>query len=159
MSERTKRPPHEARDLIKAVAFLQLKLLLDAVRDLALSPLAIVAALVDLVCLKQRSPTLFRAVLRFGEHTDRWIDVWSGWRDAADQPHENVDTLLARIEEAVRDPKTGARRARILRRWAERQMQHARRQAEAELARRRIVGSAAEPPPPPPSHPPRGDMD
>lgn len=49
MSERTERPPHEARDLIKAVAFLQLKLLLDAVRDLALSPLAIAAALVDLV--------------------------------------------------------------------------------------------------------------
>ena len=150
MTDRTERPPHEARDLSKGVAFLQLKLLLDTVRDLALSPLAIAAALVDLMRLKQHPPKLFRAILRFGEHSDQWIDVWSGWRDADAEPRENVDALLARIEEVVRDPKTGARRARILKRWAERQMQHARRQAEAELARRRIAGSGAQPPPPPP---------
>jgi hypothetical protein len=29
---------------------------------------------------------------------------------------------LANLEQAIRDPKTGARRARILKRWAERQV-------------------------------------
>ncbi len=51
-------------------------------------------------------------------------------------PRENVDTLLARVEEVVRDPQTGARRARVLKRWAERQMARARQRATDEVATR-----------------------
>jgi hypothetical protein len=111
----------QRRALAKAVALLQFKLLLDALRDLALAPLALIAAAVDFVLIPRQPPRWFRAVLRIGEHSDRVIDVWSGGRD--DTPaHTNVDTLLAHIEQAVRDPQTGARRARILKRWAERQI-------------------------------------
>jgi hypothetical protein len=118
-----------ATALIKSVAILQLKLLLDAARDLALAPTALAAALLDLVLIKHQEPRFFRSVLRIGEHSDRWIDVWSGGRDA-DEPHrENVDALIARVEEVVRDPEIGARRARVLRRWAERQVLRARQRA------------------------------
>jgi hypothetical protein len=124
-----------ASALIKSVAILQLKLLLDAARDLALAPLAIAAALLDLVRVKHQEPRFFRSVLRIGEHSDRWIDVWSGGRDA-DEPHrENVDALIARVEEVVRDPEVGARRARVLRRWAERQMSRARQRAASASSR------------------------
>lgn len=126
--------PQNAWGLVRAVAVLQLKLLLDALRDLALSPLALVAAAIDLAMLKRQPPRYFRAVLRLGHRSDHWIDVWSGGRDEDAPPHENVDALLAHIEEAVRDPQTGARRARVLKRWAERQVARAGRNAARQLS-------------------------
>lgn len=131
--------------LIKAVALLQLKLLLGAARDLALVPLALAAAVLDLLLLKWREPDFFRDVLRLGEHSDAWIDVWSFGRGAQSPSRENVDALIARVEEVVRDPQTGARRARVLKRWAERQLARARQRAAIQGSadkRRGDTGSA-----------------
>jgi hypothetical protein len=122
--------------LIKAVAILQLKVLLGAARDLAVGPTAIAAALADLVLMKQQKPRFFAMVLRFGELSDRYIDVWSGARDPDEDPRENIDALIARVETVVRDPEVGARQARVLRRWAERQAARAKRRAAAELSAR-----------------------
>jgi hypothetical protein len=119
--------------LIRAVALLQLKLLLGAVRDLALSPVTLAAAALDLVFLKSHEPRFFRGVLRIGEHTENWIDLWSHGRDAQAPPRENFEALLARVEEVVRDPQSGARRARVLKRWAERQIARARQRKAAKL--------------------------
>jgi hypothetical protein len=136
--------------LMKAVGILQLKVLLGAARDLALGPTAIAAAFVDLVLLKQQTPRFFHHVLRFGEKSDRWIDVWSGGRHPEDDPRENVDALIARVEDVVRDPERGARQARVLRRWADRQVKRAKRRAAAEVASRSPLL-----PPSPPPQPPR----
>ena len=130
---------NNAGTLVRAVAMLQLKLLLDTLRDLALSPLALAAALVDLAMLKQQRPRYFRAVLRFGARSDRWIDVWSGGEEEHVPSCESVDALLFRVEEVVRDPQTGARRARVLKRWAERQIARARQRAVSQIS----VGSLA----------------
>lgn len=125
------KPPtrSETDALVRAVALLQVKLLLDALRDIALSPLTLGAAAIDLVRIRRHPPRLFGAVLRLGEKTDHWIDLWSGARGADADRRENVDTLLERVEEIVRDPQVGARRARVLRRWAERQVARARQRA------------------------------
>lgn len=141
----------KAIGLIRAVAILQLKLLLGAGRDLVLSPITLVAALIDLVLIKQREPSLFRSALRLGEHSDRYIDTWSHGSDPDSPQRENVDALLARIEEVVRDPQTGARRARILRRWAERHAARARQRAAIELAARLPGPQKSGRPPQPPS--------
>lgn len=122
--------------LIRSVAVLQLKLLLGAGRDLILSPITLAAACIDLVMLKHRDPSLFRTALKLGEHSDRYIDTWRDASDPEAPPRENVDALLARIEEVVRDPQTGARRARILKRWAERQAARARQRAVSEISSR-----------------------
>ena len=111
MTSSPNEPARPAWPLVRAVGLLQLKLLLDTLRDLALAPLALAAAAADLAMLRQREPTLFRAVLRFGARSDRWIDVWSGG-DTTSPTHENVDSLIARVEDIVRDPQSGARRAR-----------------------------------------------
>jgi hypothetical protein len=140
-----------ATTLFKEVAILQVKVLLGAARDLALGPTAIVAAFIDLVLMKQQEPQFFRSVLRFGEKSDRWIDVWSGGRHPEEDPRENVDALIARVEDVVRDPEMGARQARVLKRWAERQMKRAKRRAVAEVAARRPLS------PPPPPAPPGAD--
>ncbi len=117
-----------AGPLIRAVALLQVKLLIGAGRDLLLSPISLAAAFIDLVRIKRHEPQFFRTTLKVGEHTDDWIDLWSHARDD-DEPRENVDKLLARVEEVVRDPQTGARRARVLKRWAERQIARAKKRA------------------------------
>jgi len=135
-----------ATHLIKAVAILQLKVLLGAARDLAVGPAAIAAALADLVLLKQQKPRFFAMVLKFGEQSDRYIDIWSGARDPEEDPRENVDALIARVETVVRDPEVGARQARVLRRWAERQAARAKRRAATELTTR--LGGPKPPPPP-----------
>ncbi|HEV7491481.1 MAG TPA: hypothetical protein VGO25_11780 [Rhodanobacteraceae bacterium] len=135
-----------ATALIKAVVLLQLKVLLGAVRDLAVGPLALVAALFDLIFLGRQEPRFFRSVLRFGEHSDRWIDVWSAGRDAEDPRRENVDTLIARVEDVVRDPQMGARHARVLKRWAERQVARAKQRAAAQISTKLATSSKRMPP-------------
>ena len=122
--------------LVKAVALFLLKVLLGAARDLALIPLALGAALLDLVLLNRHQPQFFRALLRLGEHSDHWIDLWSGGRDAEAPQRENVDALIARVEEVVRDPQVGARQARVLKRWAERQIARARQRAAGQISTR-----------------------
>lgn len=119
------------RQLIKHVVVLQLKLLLGAARDLALTPVTLVAAAVDFVLAGRQPPRYFAWILRLGERSDHWIDLWSAARDGEMEPRENVDALLARVEQVVRDPGTGARRARVLKRWAERQVARARQRIVA----------------------------
>ena len=129
-------PPRKHWPLIRAVALLQLKLLLNTARDLVLIPIALVAAAIDLIQLKQHEPQYFRKVLRVGEHSDRWIDMWYANHDAQEQPRENVDALLSRVEEVVRDREMGARRARVLKRWAERHMARAKLRAAEQVTTR-----------------------
>ena len=120
----------KAFPLIRAVIVLQLKLLLGAGRDLVLMPIALVAAALDLIRLKQQGePRHFRQVLTIGEQSDRWIDVWYANHDQQAEPRENVDALLVRVEEVVRNRDEGARQARVLKRWAERHIQRAKQRA------------------------------
>ena len=123
--------PHVRRKLIRDVVLLQFKLLLGAARDLALTPITLVAAAIDFVFSARQAPRYFPLVLRLGERSDHWIDLWSAARDADAPPRENVEALLSRVEEVVRDPSTGARRARVLKRWAERQISRARQRTVA----------------------------
>ena len=123
------------KTLIRAVVVLQLKLALSAARDLVLIPLALLAASIDFLRMKSQQPTYFRQVLHLGERSDRYIDVWYH-EDPAQPPRENVDALLSRVEEVVRDREEGARQARVLKRWAERQMQRAKERAAKEVATR-----------------------
>ena len=128
MSDETK---GKALPLIRAVVILQLKLLIGAGRDLVLIPIALAAAVLDLIRVKQRQEQrYFRQVLTIGEKTDRWIDVWYANHDRNAEPRENVDALLVRVEEVVRDREQGVRQARVLKRWAERQIQRAKQGAK-----------------------------
>ena len=113
--------------LIRAVALLTVKLLIGAGRDIVLTPVVLAAAAIDFVLMKKQPPRFFRRLLRFGQWSDEWIDTWSHGREPHEQaPRENVEALLARVEDVVRDPKQGARQARVLKRWAERQVARAR---------------------------------
>ena len=119
------------KSLIRDVLLLQVKLLIGAARDLAVVPVTLAAALLDLILSKTQPPRFFHQVLRLGERSDEWIDVWSAARHESEQ-RGPVDSILASVEEVVRDPKVGAHRARVLKRWAERQMTRARQRVKTE---------------------------
>src|SRR5688572_26301648 len=113
-------PPAPTTLLLRDVLRFQLKLWLEALRDVVMSPITLAAAALDFLLAKQQPPRYFRALLLLGRRSEDWIDLWAMVDSGA--KGENVDAVLARIEQVVRDPRSGARRARVLLRWAERNL-------------------------------------
>ena len=74
-------PPAQGNDdhwkFLRDVLVFQLKMLLDNVRDFALMPVSLVAALIDLIFKGERQGALFYQVLKLGAHSERVIDVYS----------------------------------------------------------------------------------
>ncbi|MGI8890931.1 MAG: hypothetical protein ACR2G0_09155 [Chthoniobacterales bacterium] len=97
-------PEHDPDDhwkFLRDVAVFQLKMLLDNVRDFALMPVSLIAALVDLIFKGERQGTLFYQVLRWGAHSERVIDVYSaieGDDETVVHPDYTVDAVIARLE-------------------------------------------------------------
>ena len=97
---------NERWKFIRDVIVFQIKLLLDNLRDLVLMPVALAAAIVDLLVRGEREGTLFYKVLRWGAHSEKVIDVYS-----AIEHHDpgafkvsaayTVDGVIARLENAV----------------------------------------------------------
>ena len=117
------RPLQSNRDerwkFLRDVLVFQLKMLLDNVRDFALMPIALVAAIIDLVFRGEREGALFYKVLRWGSHSEAVIDVYS-----AIEHHEKgdfkvsrdytVDGVIARLEGVlVRECEKGGTAASI----------------------------------------------
>jgi hypothetical protein len=73
MSSLSSSPPEGSGErwrFLKDVIVFQLKLLLDNLRDFALVPISLVAALIDLVYKGKREGALFYKVLRWGAHSE-----------------------------------------------------------------------------------------
>src|SRR5919202_6476898 len=92
-------PPHDRWAFFRDVLVFQLKLLLDNIRDFALQPVSLVAALIDLVVRGKREGTCFYKVLEWGAHSERVIDVYSALERrgvAEDRLNHNytVDSLI-----------------------------------------------------------------
>ena len=91
---------------LRDVMVFQLKLLLDNLRDFALVPISLVAALIDLVYKGEREGALFYKVLRWGAHSEEVIDVYSAIEDHPPDrfkvnPDYTVDAVIARLEGVV----------------------------------------------------------
>jgi hypothetical protein len=96
----------ERWQFLRDVMVFQLKLLLDNLRDLALMPISLVAALIDLVYKGEREGALFYKVLRWGAHSEEVIDVYSAIEHHPPgsfkvNPAYTVDAVVARLEGVV----------------------------------------------------------
>ncbi len=102
-------PPAPDRwQMIRDVAVFQLKLAVDGLRDLLLSPVSLLAALADLVLGREGAGGRFYEVVRFGRRTERWIDLFG----AADRPglsnareseagEAGIDTYVEQLQERL----------------------------------------------------------
>lgn len=92
-------------------------MLLDNVRDFALMPLSLGAALIDLFSRGEREGQLFYSVLKWGAHSERVIDVYSAIESderSEINPSYTVDAVVARLEGVlVRECEKGGTAASI----------------------------------------------
>jgi hypothetical protein len=109
MSSPSSSPPGGSGErwrFLRDVIVFQLKLLLDNLRDFALVPISLVAALIDLVYKGEREGALFYKVLRWGAHSEEVIDVYSAIEHQPPgsfkvNPAYRVDSVIARLEGVV----------------------------------------------------------
>ena len=79
-------------------------MLIDNLRDFALVPVSLGAALFDLFVKGEREGALFYKVLRWGAHSEKVIDVYSAIEQhekAKVHPDYTIDAAVARIERVV----------------------------------------------------------
>ena len=102
---------------LRDVLVFQLKMLLDNVRDFALMPVSLVAALIDLIFKGTRPGSLFYQVLRWGAHSEEVINVYSAIETherPSVNPNYTVDAVIARLEGVlVRECEKGGTAASI----------------------------------------------
>jgi hypothetical protein len=104
--------------LVRDVAVFQVKAALEAVLDVTLIPLSLVAAGIDLLLGNWQRPRWFHAVLRFGERCEERINLWGVAPPGAGTPQTEVDAVMRSIEALVRRPGVAPDKVRELRRWA-----------------------------------------
>jgi hypothetical protein len=97
--------------LIKDSIIFQLKLGMDAVRDLLLSPISIVCLVIDLIKGHTQQPSYFHRLMAFGHQTDKWLNLFGSksvensnkglFKKAPSDP--NVDQLFDKIETLLKE--------------------------------------------------------
>jgi len=106
-----KSPADERWTLIRDIGVLQVKLLVDGLRDLLLVPASLVAGIASLASGEQGRPGLqFYHLLGFGKQTERWINLFGAVDNSPEtleQPASfgdaDIDDLVGRVESFVVD--------------------------------------------------------
>ena len=98
----------DRRTLIRDVAVLQVKLIVDGFRDFILVPVSIAAGLVSLLKGGHRPGTEFYDLLRYGRRSERMINLFGAAErvhgPADDEgPLPDIDDIVTRVETFVVD--------------------------------------------------------
>lgn len=103
-------PPVDRWTLIRDVAVLQVKLIVDGLRDFILVPISLVAGIISLFWSSKSADNEFYRLLRVGRRSERWINLFG----AADRvkaeteerdnfPRDDIDTMVSKLEDLVVD--------------------------------------------------------
>ena len=79
----------------------QVKLALDALRDLALSPLSVMVFLLDVILKPAPEQSLYARLMRLGQRSDRAINLFNEY---SDQDCFTVDQAINDVQQAVQRP-------------------------------------------------------
>ena len=88
---------------IRKFLVFQIKLYVDAFRDLFLSALSLFAIVLDIASQRSGEDSFFEGVLRLGRRSERAIDLFNQHR-ADDKSGNSVDAIIDRVEEKIRNP-------------------------------------------------------
>ncbi len=86
---------------IKRFVAFQVKLYVDAFRDLLLSALSFFAFVIDLLFQQHGEDSYFEKVLALGRRTERIINLFEQ-HDPASQGKDSIDGMLRDVEEKLR---------------------------------------------------------
>jgi hypothetical protein len=96
--------------LIRDIIVLQLKLVVDGLRDFILVPISLLVGIISLVKGGESSGSEFYELLRTGRRSERWINLFGaaervyGPSNADDHfPAEDIDEIVGRVETFVVD--------------------------------------------------------
>ncbi|WP_196138452.1 hypothetical protein [Aliikangiella sp. G2MR2-5] len=91
---------------VRRLLLFQLKLALDALRDILLSPVSIVATLLDLAQKKHGKNSHFEIMLKLGRESERRINLFD--QNRASKQSKTVDSVLKQVEDIlVKEYKEG----------------------------------------------------
>ncbi len=93
--------PVDRWQFFRDVLVFQVKLALDAMRDVILVPVSLGAALLDLVSSGERTGRSFYRVFAMGKRTDIWINLFDTYGNPDESPeaaNTTVDSLVAQFE-------------------------------------------------------------
>ncbi|MEZ5492774.1 MAG: hypothetical protein R3F50_21040 [Gammaproteobacteria bacterium] len=99
-----KAPAHIWPQFRRLLVF-QVKLYIDALRDLLLSPLSVVVFCIDVVQGNHGEKALFASLLKFGRKTEQAINLFDQ-HDADAENSRGIDRVILQFEEAVRKEYT-----------------------------------------------------
>ena len=102
---------HPLWTLIRDIAVLQVKLVVDGLRDLILVPASLIAGIVSLAKTKDGQPgTEFYRLVSVGSQSERWINLFGALKNAPADVVEgqhfgdaDIDAIVSRVESFVVD--------------------------------------------------------
>jgi hypothetical protein len=96
--------------LIRDIAVLQVKLVVDGARDLVLVPISMIAGIISLAKSNFGSDNEFYELMRVGKKSERWINLFGAAdqlpeteRDIMKLPDTDIDAMVSRVESFVVD--------------------------------------------------------
>lgn len=96
--------------LIRDILVLQLKLIVDGLRDFILVPISLIVGLVSLLKAGNATGSEFYELLRTGRRSERWINLFGAaervYGPSIDEdrfPAEDIDEIVSRVESFVVD--------------------------------------------------------
>jgi len=94
--------------LIRDIAVLQVKLIVDGLRDLVLVPISLIAGIISLLKSDKNAGNEFYSLLRAGKKSEHWINLFGAAdrmptpeHDYVNFPDEDIDGMVRRVESFV----------------------------------------------------------
>ena len=99
------------RTLLRDIGVIQVKLIVDGLRDLILVPASLIAGIMSLASSKDGRPGMqFYHLLGFGRQTERWINLFGALANSPEKmdpsppfAEGDIDALVVRFESFVVD--------------------------------------------------------
>ncbi|HIG43457.1 MAG: hypothetical protein ABGY96_28520 [bacterium] len=87
--------------LLRDVLSFQVKLAMDGIRDVVLSPVSIGAALYGLAVHRDNPGKYFNQLLQFGRKTDSWINLFGASKHYPDDESSSSDAYIKKVEDLL----------------------------------------------------------
>ena len=99
---RERQQEHPIRNLV----LFQLKLMVDALRDILLSPISLVATIMDLIEGRRGRKSYFSMLLKMGRESERRINLFQ--QHSGKNQSKTIDSMMRQVEDIlVNEYKTG----------------------------------------------------